>query len=218
MTNFDNLYEEEMMRIEEGAFKSLATAGVLGLGALAGGNDAQADYNRPAITQRVSDETILSKTLPLTKWAEGFRDTMYKDSVGVPTIGYGSNLNSPHIQAELEKLGYSTRSLLARNDVIKEKDAEIMLNRGMVQALKDAQTFVGPEWHDLDPIAKIVVLDMSYNLGLTRLSKFKNFKSALEQQDYRTAGEEMIDSEWYGQVGWRSKRLADMMNQLADRT
>jgi len=59
---------------------------------------------------------------------------------------------------------------------------------------------------------------MSYNMGLTKLSKFKNFKSALESQDYYSAKKEMIDSKWYTDVGRRSKRLVQLMDTLADRT
>lgn len=224
MNEFDRSYEEEMRLIDEGSFKSLAAAGLMGLGALGGTPDVDA-YQSNTATQssprravrRVSDETVLTKTLPLTKWAEGYRDTAYNDSKGIPTIGYGSNLNSSHIRKELEKLGYSLSDLIAKRTQIKEADAEEMLKRGMVQALSDAKQFVG-NWKDLDPIAQIIILDMSYNLGLTRLSKFHNFKEALESLDYDRARDEMINSKWYNDVGRRSKRLVSMMDQVSQRT
>lgn len=209
-----------MRRINEGAFKSLATAGMLGLGALGGAQAFNTNQNASQPVRSiptVSDETILVKTLPLTKWAEGYRDMMYKDSKGIPTIGYGSNLNAAHIRKELESLGYSPTSLLARNQAIREKDAEILLKRGMAQALKDAKKFAS-NWDQLDPIAKVVLVDMSYNLGLTRLSKFKRFRSALERLDYAEARDEMIDSKWYNDVGRRSKRLVQLMDTLASRS
>ena len=124
MNEFDKVFEEEMGRITEGAFKSLATAGLTGLAAVTGANNAIANYNeRPPITQKVTDETILAKTLPFTKWAEGYRSTVYRDSQNALTIGYGSNLGSEHIQKELEKLGYSVRALRSGQQSINEKDA-----------------------------------------------------------------------------------------------
>ncbi len=64
MDNFDKLYEEEIMRINEGAFKSLATASALGIGALAGANNGAKEYNQtPAVQPRANDDFIINKTL-----------------------------------------------------------------------------------------------------------------------------------------------------------
>ena len=52
-----------------------------------------------------------------------------------------------------------------------------------------------------------ILANMCFNLGYTRLSKFKNFLSALENQDWKKASEEMMDSRWAKQVGPRSIRL-----------
>lgn len=223
MKEFDKIFDDEMSKLEEGTLKSLATAGLVGLGALGGASNADAGQSAPTTqvrpqrrVQRVSDEFILTKTLPLTKWAEGYRDMQYKDSLGVPSIGYGSNLTSPHIRGYLEDLGYSVSDLLNRRQEIKEEDAEILLKRGMVQALKDAKSFVN-NWDQLDPIAKIILVDMSYNLGLTKLNKFKEMRAGLEALDYNKAKVEMKDSDWYNQVGRRSKRLEGMMEQVAIR-
>lgn len=217
MNDFDDIYEEEMRILTEGAFKNIATAGMLGLGAL-GADNAVADHNtRPPIQKKVTDDFILNKTLPLTKWAEGFRESVYKDSKGILSVGYGFNLNSPHIIKELENFGYSSRNLMNRNEVITERDAEAVLKRLMAKSLQDAKQFV-TNFDQLDPIAQIVVIDMSYNLGLTRLSKFKRFKSALERLDYDSAWREMEDSAWYSQVGRRSKRLVQLVKTIADRS
>jgi len=218
MDNFDKLYEEEIMRINEGAFKSLATASALGIGALAGANNGAKEYNQtPAVQPRANDDFIINKTLPITKWAEGFREGVYEDSEGIPSVGFGFNLRTAHIRKELENVGYDIENIKNRNEVVDEAKAEIVLKRLMVQALNDAKQFVN-NFDELDPIAQIVLVDMSYNMGLTKLSKFKNFKSALESQDYYSAKKEMIDSKWYTDVGRRSKRLVQLMDTLADRT
>lgn len=215
MNEFDKTYEEEMRSLTEGAFKSLATAGLLGLGAL-GADNAVADYNKaPVVQPRMSDSELINKTLPFTKWAEGYRDLVYDDK-GNPAIGYGANLNSLHISREFEKLGYSIHQLKNRNQRISEKHAEMVLKRGLEQALRDAKQFVY-NFDELDPIAKLVLVDMSYNLGLDRISKFKKFKSALERRDYKSAKAEMIDSKWYSDVGRRSRRLVQLMDTVADR-
>ena len=223
MDNFDKIFNDEMSKLAEGAVKSLATAGLVGLGALGGTSNVDARPNNPTTQvplqsrlQRVSDETILIKTLPFTKKWEGFKDLVYYDTENIPTIGYGSNLKAPHIQRYLRDLGYSISDLINSRMEIKEKDAEIVLKRGMSQALKDAKLFVN-NWDQLDPIVKVILVDMSYNLGATRLSKFKKFKRALETIDYSTASIEMIDSNWYRQTKGRSKSLVSMMDQVSFR-
>ena len=48
---------------------------------------------------------------------------------------------------------------------------------------------------------------MCFNLGITRLKKFKNFLGALSKQDWELAATEMMDSRWATQVGQRAVRL-----------
>ena len=54
---------------------------------------------------------------------------------------------------------------------------------------------------------------MAFNLGLTRLVKFKKMFAALNKGDYKLASEEGLDSRWAKQVYNRAKRL---MNRLRD--
>lgn len=209
MTEFDIMYENVM--------KSLMTAGLIGSGAVGSYSDVASYNSTPPVVKNISDDQIINKTLPVTKWAEGFRGSVYKDSKGIPTVGYGFNLNSQHIIKELENFGYSSRNLISRNEVLREKDAEIILKRLMEKSLNESKQFVN-NFDELDPIAQIVLLDMTYNLGLTKLSKFNRFKSALEREDYKSAKAEMIDSKWYSDVGRRSRRLVQLMDAVADRT
>jgi GH24 family phage-related lysozyme (muramidase) len=212
MDNFEIAYNDEMNRINENSFKSILGAGLVGLGSL---NGAIGANERPPIhapVARISDDIILAKTLPFTKTCEGFDDHIYYDDNDNPTIGYGFNLKTRHIRKNLESLGYSIKNLLSGNETVSKKDASVVLQYGLKQALSDAKQFVS-NWDELDPIAKIVLVDMSYNLGYTKLSKFENFRNALESLDYAKAREEMIDSKWYTDVGRRSKRLVNLMYQ-----
>jgi len=56
-----------------------------------------------------------------------------------------------------------------------------------------------------------VCVNMAFNLGRNRLSKFKNMITAVNEGNYSKAADEMIDSKWYGQVGNRSKELVELM-------
>lgn len=58
---------------------------------------------------------------------------------------------------------------------------------------------------------KRVCINMAFNLGRNRLSKFKNMVRYVNEGKYDKAADEMIDSKWYYQVGNRSKELVEWM-------
>jgi lysozyme len=66
-------------------------------------------------------------------------------------------------------------------------------------------------WKDLSDNRRRILANMCFNLGYTRLSKFKKFIAALQSQDWDTAAVEMMDSKWATQVGARAERLRDRM-------
>jgi lysozyme len=57
----------------------------------------------------------------------------------------------------------------------------------------------------------MVVVDMIFNLGAARFSRFKKLNAALALRDYTLAAHEMMDSKWYTQVGRRAKKLREAM-------
>lgn len=67
----------------------------------------------------------------------------------------------------------------------------------------------------LNPKVQSVLTDMSYNMGLKKLSGFKKMKSAIESGDMETAAEEMKNSKWFGQVGNRSKKHYETVRGLS---
>jgi len=56
-----------------------------------------------------------------------------------------------------------------------------------------------------------VLVNMAFNLGRTRLGRFKNMITAVNEGNYTKAADEMVDSRWYNQVGNRSIELENWM-------
>jgi lysozyme len=119
---------------------------------------------------------------------EGCRLTVYFDTVGVPTIGFGRNL---------------------RDKGISRREALLLLEHDIDDAIRDAQTF--PWFKGLDSVRQRVVIDMVFNLGLTRFRTLRTLIEALERRDYGYAAERMRTFLWYRQVKSRGVRLARMM-------
>ena len=61
-----------------------------------------------------------------------------------------------------------------------------------------------------------VLVNMMFNLGRTRLGKFKKFIGAINEANWSEAAIEMMDSRWATQVGPRANRLRDRVSTLPD--
>jgi lysozyme len=64
---------------------------------------------------------------------------------------------------------------------------------------------------ELNDVRKDVIVDMVFNLGMTRFMAFKATIKLLEKKDYEGAAAEMVNSKWADQVGDRAMELASMM-------
>lgn len=123
------------------------------------------------------------------KQHEGFSTKPYKCTAGDLTIGYGRNISV---------------------NGITRKEADILLNNDIRNAIYDARIFIN-KLDELSDNRKITLIDMAFNLGYTKLSKFKKFKAAILNKDFEEAAKEMLDSKWAMQVGIRANRLAKFM-------
>jgi lysozyme len=121
---------------------------------------------------------------------EGIRNLVYEDSVGVLTIGIGHNV---------EDVPLSNRAI----EVICEDDIAI------------AEGELDKNWanwkRDLSDPRQNVLIEMVFNLGYPRFSKFVKFIKAVVAHDYETASIEMLESRWAEQVGRRAVNLANQM-------
>lgn len=117
----------------------------------------------------------------------------YKDTVGATTIGYGA-LIDPEIGGGLD-----------------EQEAEFILQHRANKALQQAQKF---DWFPkLGVIRQEVVVEMIFNLGLSKFNQFVRFQKALEDGDYDRAADEMKDSKWYRQIKSRGVTLEGLMRR-----
>lgn len=113
----------------------------------------------------------------------------YVDSVGKVSIGIGRNLTDKGIRPK-ESL------FLFRNDL---EEAEQELYRAYPWAM------------GLDQVRQEVLINMSFNMGITTLGQFVNTLRYVKLGSYKRAADGMRHSKWYRQVGNRAERLALMM-------
>lgn len=119
---------------------------------------------------------------------EGLRLRPYKDTVGKLSIGYGRNLDDTGIS---------------------EAEAEYLLDNDIARSVRDCRGF--PWFNGLSDARQNVVASMVFNMGLSRFIQFKRLISAIENQQWDVAANEMLSSKWAGQVGRRAVELSNIM-------
>ena len=121
---------------------------------------------------------------------EGDRLRMYQDTANPPkwTIGRGHNIEDKGISQAV---------------------SDLMFKEDIADVYSDIAQF---KWvRDLSIVREAVILDMVFNLGITRFKKFKKTIAHLAAGDYYLASIEMLDSKWARQVGRRAITLSHMM-------
>ena len=84
-----------------------------------------------------------------------------------------------------------------------------------VQSVLSDCNILYPDFYDLPEEAQQVIANMMFNMGRTRLSKFKGMKRGVDSRDWNAAADEMVDSTWYRQVTNRADRLVERVRALA---
>ena len=144
---------------------------------------------------------------------EGNKSKVYKDSKGVPHIGIGFNLEDAGNKRFLKEQSIDINEIL-RGRELTDKETKVLYNHSLRQAFADAQKF-DPDLAKRPEAARMGLVDMACNLGLTKLNKFVEMKKGLMNNDYQKAADEMVDSNWYKQVKSRGPRMVQVMRSAA---
>ena len=145
---------------------------------------------------------------------EGVRPKAYKDSLGNMSIGVGFNLEDKTNQPILDSLGLNREELKSGKRELTDKEISALYSYSMSRAIEDLKKF-DPNVTSRPKGVQMALIDMSFNLGYPKLSTFKKMKAALENNDYATAADEMVDSKWYKQVKTRGPRTVALMRSEA---
>ena len=126
---------------------------------------------------------------------EGFVPRTYKDSLGKRTIGFG------HLCVEPEQWDDDKEYTREELERVFDKDFD--------EALKNAESLIGER--SINFIAKQVIIEMVFQLGIGGVGKFKKMWSALDSEDYGEASFQMMDSLWAKQTPNRAEKLSQKM-------
>ena len=132
------------------------------------------------------------KLIDSIKQHEGYVKRVYKDSLGIDTIGYG----------------FAIKDLELDQDI-----CDMILDR----KLKDLERMVNSKfnWYRyMPPEIKNVVIEMCYQLGVTGFSNFRKTITFLQNKQFHDASVEMLDSRWAQQTPGRAKELSNRVKEV----
>mgnify|MGYP001357505481 FL=1 len=131
---------------------------------------------------------------------EGFRDTVYLDSLGKRTVGYGHLCVEDHWE---DGKKYDKEYL----DEIFDKDFQ--------NAADQCEDLCNDYELDLPETITDVLIEMIFQLGIGNVMKFKKMIAALQEKDFETASLEMLDSRWASQTPSRAEKLSLIVKEAA---
>ena len=142
---------------------------------------------------------------------EGLRLQVYKDTLGIDTIGIGRNLEDRGItKEELDWMDIPSMDAVYEYGIT-EADA-MHLAKNDVQIVEEELVRAHPCVEELDAVRQLVLMDMAFNMGVPRLCKFKKMWNAIHEKKFDVASKEMLDSRWANQVKSRAVKLANAMH------
>lgn len=125
----------------------------------------------------------------LTKDHEGYRPDIYLDSLGYPTHGYGFLLDGSHPYKSVKEYH----------------------DKKFAEEYSKAESYYEKLGLDLDTVRRCAVVDLLYNLGPNRFSKFIATLAALMRGDFDGAASNLENSLWFKQVGRRGPRICKLI-------
>ena len=127
---------------------------------------------------------------------------VYHDHLGLPTIGIGHLVLDSDPEAG-QPIG---------TPITEERCVELF-ESDLESVVADCK-ILHEGWDGYPQEVKQVIANMMFNMGRTRLSKFKNHNTALKSGDWKTAAIEGRDSRWYKQVTNRAERLMSRLEEV----
>jgi len=135
----------------------------------------------------------------ITRW-EGVRTACYQDTKGIATIGVGFNLECHGAEDCISNLGLDYHEVRTGACDLTSDQVDKLLEASIQIALATARSLV-PNFDALPENQQLVLIDLAYNLGGTRLAEFHNTLKFIKNQDWPNAAANLQQSAWIHQVG-----------------
>ena len=129
---------------------------------------------------------------------EGFKSTIYSDTRGVATVGYGF------------AVGYLTPDEIALNggrvEPMEREAADAILNLKLEKLLKETEAAF-PWLSEHPQSVQNTVMEMCYQMGVAKVKKFATTLHYIRNREYDRARENALKSTWARQTPNRAQKV-----------
>ena len=133
---------------------------------------------------------------------EGCMYVLYLDHLKLKTCGVGHLVRADDPEFDMDV-----------GDPVSEERVAELFEKDIGWTISDCQKLV-PDFDMLPDEVRLIIANMMFNMGLTRMSRFLRLLAAVEERRWGTAADEMLDSKWATQVPARSGRLIARMRAV----
>ena len=134
---------------------------------------------------------------------EGCMYVVYLDHLKLKTCGVGHLVRADDPEFDMDV-----------GDPVSEERVAELFAKDIGWTISDCQKLV-PDFDMLPEEVRLILANMMFNMGLTRMRKFLRMLAAVEERRWEKAADEMYSSRWREQVPARSGRLIARMRALA---
>lgn len=133
---------------------------------------------------------------------EGVKYEIYLDHLGLPTFGVGHLILDSDPEEGMEV-----------GTPVSEERVRLCFETDLDYAIAECQVLY-KNWQFLPSEVQEILVNMMFNMGRPRLSKFRKFNAAISRKDWQEASKEGRDSKWYRQVTNRAERLMKRLENM----
>ena len=177
--------------MSKGAVQKYGTSTLASMNAMGGGTNLP--QRSSGVLYASGGGLVDDLAKPMIKQHEGLRLKKYTDSRGFPTIGYGHLIDKNDIIDGT--ITQAQADALFDMDYREHKDAAMKIDGYANANIKQ----------------KAALIDLTFNMGPGWVDGFPKFKKAFASGDYDAAANELVDSNWYGQVKTRGPVIVDLI-------
>lgn len=140
------------------------------------------------------NNNLLKELTDHIKEHEGFSQLVYDCPAGYSTVAYGRNLDTKGISKE---------------------EGEYLLKNDIAAAEQEIAKMI-KDFDSLPDKAKLVLVDLTFNMGLNGVMKFQNMLDAIDARDWQKASDELLDSRYAAQTKRRARLNASYLISCSD--
>ena len=157
-------------------------------------------FGRKGMNNDLDRESVFEQL----KIDEGVVYEVYHDHLGLPTFGVG------HLVLESDPEHGKPLGTPVDEDRVKD-----CFEKDLDTAISECEVLYEDHWEGFPGEVKEILVNMMFNMGRPRLSKFKKMNAALKKEDWKEAAKEGRDSRWYNQVTKRAERLMSRLENVS---